>query len=327
MLSRVANSIYWMTRYLERAENVARFVNVNINLTLELGVELSDQWESLVSITGDRQPFRERYDRATRDNIQRFLMFDVDNPNSVAACLRLARENARSIRESLPAELWEELNKFYHIVRGTDPEAVAQETHDFLELVRNSCQLIYGLMDGCMSRNEAWHFSQLGRLIERADKTSRLLDVKYFLLLPKPADVGTPLDILQWSALLKSASALQMYHRERGRISPVEVVDFIILDRLFPRAVRFCLDHAEQSLECITGSEAGKGNTPAERHLANLLAQFDFSEAEDIVAHGLHEFIDKLQSRLNKLDDKIYETFFAARPLGGGVATAGGCPA
>lgn len=323
MLSRVANSIYWMSRYIERAENVARFIDVNVTLTLDLGESIPEQWLPLVAITGDQAPFLERYGQATRQNVERFLMFDMQNPNSIAACLRQARENARSIRESIPPELWEELNKFYHIVRGTDPDSLAEEPGPMLELVKTSSQLLIGIIDGCMSRGEAWHFARMGRLLERADKTSRILDVKYFLLLPSVQDVGTPLDIIEWSALLKSASALQMYHRSRGRISPAQVVDFLILERDFPRSIRFCLERAEKSLKAITGNQNGS-TTPAEVELNNLCSQFDFTYVDDIIEEGLHEFLDRFQSRLNRVDDAIFGTFFALQPFAGTAQTAGG---
>ena len=322
MLSRVANSIYWMNRYIERAENIARIIDVNVQLTLDLGESIAEQWDPLVTITGDKAAFQERYGKATRENVEKFLMFDMQNPNSIAACLRQARENARCIRETIPPELWEELNKFYHTIRGTDPASIAEEPCPFLELVKASSQLLIGIIDGCMSRGEAWHFARLGRLLERADKTSRILDVKYFLLLPTVQDVGTPLDIIEWSALLKSASALQMYHRSRGRISPAQVVDFLILDRDFPRSIRFCLERADKSLQAILGDSVGP--TPASTELNHLCSQFDFTYVDDIIEEGLHEFLDRFQSRLNRVDDAIYATFFALQPFAGTAQAPGG---
>ncbi|MSR56388.1 MAG: alpha-E domain-containing protein [Planctomycetaceae bacterium] len=315
MLSRVANSIYWMSRYLERAENVARFIDVNLNLTLDLGEGIRQQWEPLVSISGDLATFHQWYRGATREHVLRFLAFDLENPNSIAACLRAARENARTIREILPTELWEELNKIYLTVRGTDPDAVVDQPHDLLMRVKNGSHLIVGLAEASMSHGEGWHFAQVGRLLERADKTSRILDVKYFILLPSAAEVGTPIDLIQWSALLKSASAFQMYHRSRGRITPAQIADFLILDRTFPRSMHFCLINAERSLSEITGSPKGQGTTLAEQQLSRLGSQFDFTYVDDIIEEGLHEFIDRFQTRLNLVDDGMFDTFFAVRPL------------
>jgi len=315
MLSRVANSIYWMSRYLERAENVARFIDVNLNLTLDLGEGVKQQWEPLVAISGDLKPFTERNKTSSRDTVLRFLAFDLENPNSIVSCLRSARENARTIREILPTELWEELNKIYLTVRGTDPDAVVDQPHEMLMRVKNGSHLIVGLIEGCMSCGEAWHFANMGRLLERADKTSRILDVKYFILLPSVTEVGMPVDLIQWSSLLKSASAFQMYHRSRGRITPAQVADFLILERQFPRSMHFCLIHAEKSLSEITGSPRGRGVTSAEQQLSRLGSQFDFAYIDDIIEEGLHEFIDRFQTRLNLVDDAIFETFFAIRPL------------
>jgi uncharacterized alpha-E superfamily protein len=315
MLSRVANSVYWMNRYIERAENVARFIDVNLNLTLDLGDSMKEQWGPLVDTTGDRAVFEKRFGLPARESVWEFLTFDKENPNSIVSCFRAARENARSIREIIPSEMWEELNKAYLLVRGTDMAVALDHPHDFLGQVKISSQLMLGMTDSAMSRGEAWHFAQLGRLLERADKTSRILDVKYFILLPSTAEVGTPLDLIQWSALLKSASAFQMYHRSRGRIAPSQVADYLILDREFPRAMRFCLNHAEQSLHCITGSPRGAGTTPAEQHLNILGSQFDFAYIDDIIEEGLHEFVDRFQTRLNLVDDAVFQTFFAARPV------------
>jgi uncharacterized alpha-E superfamily protein len=315
MLSRVANSVYWMNRYIERAENVARFIDVNLNLTLDLGDSMKEQWGPLVDTTGDRAVFEKRFGHPARESVWEFLTFDKENPNSIVSCFRAARENARSIREIIPSEMWEELNKAYLLVRGTDMAVALDHPHDFLGQVKVSSQLMLGMTDSAMSRGEAWHFAQLGRLLERADKTSRILDVKYFILLPSTAEVGTPLDLIQWSALLKSASAFQMYHRSRGRITPSQVADFLILDREFPRAMRFCLIHAEDSLHCITGSPRGGGTTPAEQHLSVLGSQFDFAYIDDIIEEGLHEFVDRFQTRLNLVDDAVFQTFFATRPV------------
>ena len=166
-----------------------------------------------------------------------------------------------------------------------------------------------------MSHGEAWHFARLGRLLERADKTSRILDVKYYRAAADVADVGTPLDTVQWSALLESASALEMYRKRYGRITPADVADFLILDREFPRAIHFCLIKAEESLLAITGGERGTFRTLAEQRLGRLRAELDYTQIDEIIDQGLHEFIDAFQMQLNQVGDAIHETFFALRPL------------
>src|SRR5436190_10621221 len=256
MLSRVADSVLWMARYVERAENVARFIDVNHNLMLDLGEELGDQWAPLIYTTGDHEAFFRRYTDATRENVLNFLAFDKENPNSILSCVCSARENARTAREIISSDMWEELNRFYLLVR----EAVklgGKSDYEFFAQVKRASHLLIGTTDATMSHGEAWHFARLGRLLERADKTSSIVDVKYFILLPQTADVGTSLDVVQWSALLRSASALEMYRRTHGRIAPQKVIDFLLLDRAFPRSVRYCVGFVVVSLFAITGTPEG----------------------------------------------------------------------
>ncbi len=315
MLSRVADSVFWMSRYVERAENVARFIDVNLFLTLDLGAGHGSQWAPLIYTTGDHTGFLERFADFTQEQVIEFLAFEPKNPNSILSCLRLARENARTVREMISSSMWEEINKFYLMVSSAaaDPSKI-HSMFDFFNQVKLNSHLLQGVTDATMSHGEAWHFARIGRLIERADKTSRILDVKYFLLLPTAAEVGTPLDTIQWAALLKSASALEMYRRRYGRIMPAQVADFLMLDRHFPRAMHFCLIKAEESLLAIGGGQTGGYRAPAEQHLGRLRAELDFAYIGEIIEHGLHEFIDRFQSKLNWVGEAISETFFGVRP-------------
>lgn len=316
MLSRVANSIYWMSRYVERAENVARFISVNLNLSLDMPGEAGQQWRPLVITTGDEKCFDKHHDFTSRDNVIDFLTFDRRNPNSILSCLRSARENARSVREIISAEMWGHLNKFYLMIRDTGGiAAVLDDPHTFYDQVSVLGQQFLGVTDATMTHGEAWHFCRLARAIERADKTSRILDVKYFILLPKASDVGTPYDDIQWLALLRSASGLEMYRQRHGRISPVSIVDFLVLDQEFPRAVLFCLTQAKDSLHAISGSPSGSfGNLP-EQKLGQLQSELAYTRAEEVIAGGLHEFVDRLQKQLNSVGNAVHETFFAQRTL------------
>jgi uncharacterized alpha-E superfamily protein len=318
MLSRVADCVFWMSRYIERTENAARFVDVNLNLTLDLGGTLANQWDPLVHTTGDHEYFYKHYGTATQRNAVTMLTFDEENPNSIISCLKYARENARTIRDIIAAPVWEELNKFYYFVKEASRNGqAADHPFDFFNHVKRCGQLIIGIMDATMSRGEAWHFAQMGRLLERADKTSRILDVKYFILLPSVEDVGTPLDSIQWSALLKSTSALEMYRRKHGRITPDEVAEFLILDGDFPRALRFCLRGAEESLHAVTGTVSNSFRNQAERRLGQMRSELDYAQIRDIIDQGLHEFIDNFQNKLNLVGEAIHATFFAQRPLAG----------
>lgn len=313
MLSRVAESVYWMSRYIERAENVARFVSVNLNLSLDSPRDAQQQWLPLVGTTGDDEAFAAHYDTPSKENVIQFLTLDRDNPNSILSCLTAARENARSVRECISAEMWEHVNNFYLMVKESGP--IRTSIDEFYEQIRFSGQQFVGVTDGTMTNGEAWHFCRLGRSIERADKTSRILDVKYFILLPSAEDIGTPLDDVQWSALLRSGSALEMYRQRHGRITPTHVVEFLILDREFPRAVLFCLTKANESLHAITGAALGGFSNQPEQALGQLRAEMAYTRAEEIVARGVHEFVDDLQLRLNLVGDAVFETFFAMRPM------------
>lgn len=311
MLSRVADSVYWLSRYIERAENVARFIDVNYNLTLGEAESLAHQWHPLVLTTGDEEVFAERYDFATRENVLTFLAFDEKNPNSIAGCVARARENARRIREIIPSVVWEQLNKFYYMVRSASQfNATLEQPQEFCERVRLASHLLVGAADATMAHGEAWHFSRLGRLIERADKTSRIVDVQYYLLLTGAEDVGSPLDVVRWTALLNSASALEMYRRQHGKIAPEKVADFLLLDTHFPRSVHFCLMKAQESLLQITGTIDGTFRYRSEQLVGRLRSTMDYTSIRDVIRRGMHEYIDSLQTQLNFLGDAIAEDFF-----------------
>jgi uncharacterized alpha-E superfamily protein len=312
MLARVADSIYWMSRYVERAENVARVIEVNLNLMLDLPVGSEQQWQPLVATTGDAAEFAKRYGTATQRNVIQFLTFDHENVNSIRSCLRAARENARSVREIISSEMWEQLNQFYLMVNSADAGS-RTDPQDLFASVRMAGHLFTGVTDATMTHNESWNFCRLGRMLERADKTSRILDVKYFLLLPTAADVGTTSDDIQWAAVLRSASAFEMYRKSHGRIAPDRIVEFLLLEREFPRAVQYCLVRARQSVHAISGTPAGMFRYPVERLLGELCSELAYSRVETIITGGLHEHLDRLQTKMNEVGNGISETFFAAR--------------
>lgn len=317
LLSRVADSVYWMGRYIERAENVARFVDVNLHLMLGgPSVDMSQQWQPIIDTTGDSEEFEKRYGDATRENVIEFLTFDPENPNSILSCLRAARENARTVRDTISSEMWEQANKMYLAI--TDEGArgrAAHSAHELFASIKLGSHLFQGITDSTMSHNEAWNFLWLGRMLERADKTSRMIDVKYFLLLPKVEDVGTTIDDVQWSAVLRSVSAFEMYRKRFGRIQPDRIAEFLLLDGEFPRSVRHCLVESGVALHAITGTPLGGFSNPAEQRLGQLRAELNYASVADIIAGGLHEFLDGLQTKLNLIDECVHSTFFAMRPL------------
>ncbi len=314
MLSRVADSIYWMSRYVERAENVARFIEVNLQLMLDSPAGENQQWEPLVNTTGDHASFAKTYPSPTRQNVIHFLTFDAQNPNSISSCVRAARENARTVREIISSEMWLQLNKFYLMVSAAAQNSSAQaDPYEFFPEVRNAGHLFNGVAAATMTQGESWHFFHMGRMIERADKTSRMLDVKYFLLLRSVQDVGTAFDDIQWAAVLRSASAFEMYRKRHGRISPKAIVQFLLLDGEFPRAVRFCLLAARDSLHAISGTPPGTFRNIPEKLLGQLCSDLSFAGVDEIINAGLHEYLDNLQTRMNQVGAGIYETFFALK--------------
>ncbi len=317
MLSRAAESIYWMSRYLERAENVARFIEVNCHLMLDLPIAVKGQWEPLVLTTGDQDLFYENYETDNQANVIDFLTFNAENPNSILSCLRNARESARSIREIISTEMWEQINKFYRTVQNTDKSQAQNAPHAYFTDIIMASHLFTGIQRNTMSHNEAWQFARLGRALERADKTSRILDVNdYYVLWPEVEDVGTPFKNVQWSALLKSVSALEMYRKHFGPIDPHNVVNFLILNREFPRAIRYCLFGANQSLHIISGTPEGSFKNTPEQLMGRLLAELDYASIDDIIASGLYAYLDDFQTHLNKIDTAIFETFFQICPPG-----------
>ncbi len=324
MLSRVADNLYWISRYIERAENVARFVDVNLHLMLDLPGGAAEQWEPLVITTGDNAPFAERYGAATRENVIEFLTFDRANPNSILSCLRAARENARAVRQTISSEMWEQVNTFYLMVMDrTARDRVREAPYEFFREVKLASHLFEGLTNATMSHGEGWHFCRLGRLMERADKTSRILDVKYFLLLPAVTDVGTPIDDIQWAAVLRSASALEMYRKRHHHLTPEQIVDFLLLDREFPRSIHYALIKADESLHALSGTQVGTFCNVAEQRMGQLRAELTYTSVRDVITAGLHEFLDALQTKLNGVGTSIFETFFALRPVSRNTAVLG----
>lgn len=301
-----------MSRYVERAENVARFLEVNFQLMLDSPPGEDQQWQPLVNTTGDHEDFAERYKLPSQEKVIRFLTVDGQNPNSILSCLRSARENARTVREIISSEMWLHLNKFFLLVNSAAADSACVESpENLLDEVRMASHLFNGVMDATMTHGEAWHFAKLGQLLERADKTSRILDVKYFILLRSAADVGTPFDDIQWAAVLRSASAFEMYRKKLGRISPRGVVEFLLLDREFPRAILFCMLTARDSLHAISGTPLGSFRYSCEKLLGQLCSDLAFASVDEIIKMGLHEYLDDLQTRLNQVGQGIYDAFFA----------------
>jgi uncharacterized alpha-E superfamily protein len=205
--------------------------------------------------------------------------------------------------------MWAQVNGMYLQIQTQRSLPEPERMLDVFREIRMGCHLFQGVTDSTMTHNEAWHFMRMGRKLERADKTSRLLDVKYFMLLPSVADVGTPYDDIHWSAVLKSVSGFEMYRKKYGRITPADVVEFLVMDPEFPRAVRFCIKSASDSLHAITRTPSGAFRYRSEQLMGRLRAELDFASVEAVIRSGLHEYLDGLQLKMNEIDQCLASDF------------------
>ena len=313
MLSRVAENVYWLARYLERAENTARLVNVNTNLLLDLPLEYRPGWVPLIDITGSREAFDRSEKRPEERDIVHFLIADLDNPGSILASLRSARENARTLRDVLPNEVWEHLNELFMELKEDLPGALNKRTRfKFLQRIIRGMQTLTGELEGTMSRSDAFTLLMLGRNLERADMTSRIIDVRSAHRLPADAPELATFDTIQWMNLLKSLSGYQMYRlSQRTRVSRSAVLDFVLRDPHFPRACLFCLEEVGQFLRALPRCGAVLGA------LADVRTFLTEAALETLDQPGLHELIDTLQLHLIAVHEGIAQTYFPPRTAGG----------
>ena len=316
MLSRVANSLYWMSRYIGRAENTARLVDVNLQLLLDMrkldDKALAGHWIPIVQSSGDESLFQQLHGRATGKAVAEFLVFQPENSNSILSSLAQARENARMIRDQITAELWEEINRLYLFVHSPQARTMWRHSpHEFFQEIKNSALLLQGLTDGTVMRNEGWQFVQCGRYLERADKTSRILDVRHGSIPARglPGEVSQA-DALGWSAILRSCSAWDAYKALYGaEVQPAHVAAFLLLSDLFPRSVRFCVNEIDLALHRISGVAVDRFSNDAEKLAGRLLAELSFSTVEEIFDYGLHAYIDLLQSKLNSIGEALFQAY------------------
>ncbi len=325
MLSRVANLIYWIARYLERAENTARIVEVNAQLVLDLqsrqDADDPRAWEPLVFVTGSDEKFHELYgEKVTERAVIEFMLFDKRNPSSVLSCINSARENARCIRDQLSAELWESINTFYLRLKDDDFTRYAQlGAADYLAWIKTQTQLFPGVADAMIPRSGGWWFYDLGRHLERADNTTRILDIKYFMILPSLQAVGSALDMVQWASVLRSCSAFEAFRRSRrGDLDLSGVVDYLIRDAAFPRSVRFSITEVERCLLRIGGGEGHPAVATAHSLVHSLREDLATADTKAIIAAGLHEYLDNIQLRIENIHDAIQAAYIdhAREPAG-----------
>lgn len=315
MLSRVAHSLYWMSRYIERAENIARLLEVNLQFLLDFqDIEddgaLRDHWDSIVASSGNEELFYENYDTADSQTVTSFFAFDRRNPGSILACVNAARENARMIRDQISLEMWETINELYLFLKPRSTAEVWEAgAYEFFEQIKRHSHIFQGLADSTYSRAEGWEFLQFGKFAERAEMTSRILDVKYHILLPNATDVGGALDTAQWRAVLRSASALEAYHRFYIReILSWKVAEFLIFSDSFPRSIFYCVTQLDELLRRILGENGSRLRTDAAKTSRRLLADLGSYTISEVLKEGLHEFLLEIQKSLARIGDEVVQT-------------------
>ena len=313
MLSRVANSLYWMSRYIERSENMARLLDVNLQLMLDFADFNDDQlekhWLPILCSAGDEETFFKLYEKADSESVTEFLTFREENPNSIISCLFSARENARQVRDQISLEMFETLNECYLFLKSSN-------AHEFYEQIKKYSHLFQGLTGSTFTRNEGSEFINLGKFLERADKTTRILDIKYHILLPSVSDVGGAVDAAQWQAILRSVSALEAYRRFHVEdILPKKVAEFLIFSPTFPRSIRACMQHLDGDLHRLSGKEHREYKSPEERAFGKLLSDMNFMTIEEILDSGLHQFLQLVQTTLDRIDDHIYQEYMYHPPV------------
>jgi uncharacterized alpha-E superfamily protein len=313
MLSRVGNSLYWMVRYIERADNLSRLIDVNGHLLLDHermdSERLQGFWRPIILSAGDDELFSELYSEASSQAVIQFLTSDRRNPNSIVSCVAQARENARMVRDQLAEELWEELNSLYLYVNSSEAESIlSYDPAKFYAMVRRATYTFNGIAGASTARDEGWEFMDLGRHLERADKTTRFLDVINFF--PKSENAINEDGTFQWAAILRSCGAMGAYRAvNRAVPSPESVVDFLVYNRDFPRSVRYAVDRIDRALHRISGSPRGTYANAAEQFSGRLLADLSYGSASDFIEQGLHESLDKLQSEFNQIGEEMFRTY------------------
>jgi len=311
MLSRVAESLYWMARYIERAEDITRLLAVNFNTLLDSQPgDAQHGWESVVRINGDDPIFAEIHDEANAQSVIHFLFWEPSNANSVSACITRARENARGAREQISSEMWESVNRLYFLTRNAEQTSVLTNPTEFFQFVRDRAQSFQGITSATMTHGEPYQFIRLGLHLERADKTARILDSKYLYLnrfLKSPSETS-----LQLIALLRSCAAFEPYRRaSAGQLDVESVVEYLLLNRAFPRAVLFCLNLCQHTLEGIGEDPTLPVRSDSPRRvLGRLSADLEYLDIQEVLGENMDPFLSRFLVRLNSIGGDIARMYF-----------------
>jgi uncharacterized alpha-E superfamily protein len=310
MLSRTANNLFWMARYVERGENTARILDVTYRMSLmpQDRSVAQKEWFAPLNITGALFPFSGRYSAVGSHDVLRYMVLDPDNPSSIMSCARAARENARAVRGAITSEMWEVLNSTWLELQNfnesrLDTEGVSQ----FFDWVKERAHLFRGVTVGTALKDEAFHFNRLGIFLERADNTARILDVKYHVLLPSVEDVGGAVDYYQWAAVLRSVSAFESYRKVyRDVITPLRVAELLILRDDMPRSLHACMREAYDIMQLLARPHA----TEALRRAGALWSELHFGRIDVIFNHGLHEYLTEFLTQTDALGQEINRSYF-----------------
>jgi uncharacterized alpha-E superfamily protein len=310
LLARYAESIFWLARYVERAENLARILDVNARFARDL--RGARDWLPVLQINTDQARFEAQHPAPTAEAVLAFYVTDRDNPTSIISAIAAARENARALRPIISTEMWAQMNIFYKWLSALDGTALAPSALARLfARIKEGCQTHIGITDGTLHRDQGSYFYRLGRHIERADQTTRLLDIKYHLLLPGPVAPGSKIDLVQWDALLRSAAGHHAYLRVMsGAVTPSGVAGFLLLQPRFPRSVSFCVGKADRLLEVIRSRHELPGDAAAAQELGRLRAGLSSISIERVIAEGLHEYLVQIQRNLIAVTSSISSDFF-----------------
>lgn len=311
MLSRVADSIYWMARYVERAENLSRLLLSTQDLLLDAGAEGVDEaqfWQPLLATTGDEDAYFGLHKKVKGRDVTDFLALRADNPNSMLNSIRAARENARTVRDQISDEIWESLNSLRLFVESAEGKTMHRtQSAAFYERVLRGSYEFQGVADSTTPRGEIWYFLRVGTCLERADKVSRLLDTCSGLSLEMPpSPKARP---LRWAALLRSCSAWHAFQTKCSKQDPAKIIAYLLLDETFPRSIAYCVAEAEVALQALCTGAGLQGMPILLRHVGRLRADLAYTTVEEVLAIGLHEYIDNLQTRLNHIGEAIFQTF------------------
>lgn len=311
MLSRTASNLYWLSRYVERAECLARILDATYRLSaLPQGYgSTTNEWDSAIATAGTVMSFKQAHKEANERTVTEWLAFSPENPASIRNCLEIARTNARSVRTALTGEMWDAINSAWHELHRYDPKRMTREEFTrFLNFVTETSVRFDGTSFRTMLRNDAYWFSRLGFLVERADATARILDVKYHVLLPREAQVGGPLDYFQWASILRSVSARTSYHWVyRDSVKPWLVADLLILNRQMPRSLASCYENINRYLDDLAQFYGRQGQ--AQRLARSTVSKLENGKIEDIFQSGLHEFITQFLIDNNRVGNAIGDQY------------------